>query len=43
MLVKHKAKEQKRGFFVMLLDTLGANLSGNLLTSKGAIETSQRR
>ena len=43
MLVKHKAKEQKEGFFVMLLDTLGASLSGNLLTGKGAIEMSQRR
>ena len=27
----------------MLLGTLGANLLGNLLTSKGAIATSQER
>ena len=35
--IKNKAKEQKGGFFSMLLGTLGASLSGNLLTGKGTI------
>ena len=35
--IKNEAKEQKRGFLGMLLDTLGASLLGNLLTGKGAI------
>ena len=46
--IKNEAKEQKRGFFSMLLCTLGASLIGNLLTGKstiraeeGAIATSQ--
>ena len=30
--VKNEAKDQKRGFLGMLLDTLGASLLGNLLT-----------
>ena len=29
--IKNEAKEQKGGFLIMLLDTLGANLLGNLL------------
>ena len=33
--IRNKAKEQKRGFLAMLLDTLGASLLGNLLTGKG--------
>ena len=41
--IKNKAKEQKKGFFGMLLGTLGASLLGNLLTGKGAIATSQGR
>ena len=35
--IKNKAKEQKGGFFSMLLGTLGASLLGNLLTGKGTI------
>ena len=33
--VQNEVKEQKRGFFSMLLGTLGASLLGNLLTGKG--------
>ena len=33
--VQNEVKEQKGGFFSMLLGTLGASLLGNLLTSKG--------
>ena len=32
--VKNEAKEQRRGFLGMLLDTLGASLLRNLLTGK---------
>ena len=32
--IKNEAKEQKRGFIGMLLETLGASLLGNLLTEK---------
>ena len=32
--IKNDAKEQNRGFFSMLLGTLVASLSGNLLTGK---------
>ena len=35
--IKNEAKEQKRGSLGMLLDTLGASLLGNLLTSKSTI------
>ena len=38
---KNEAKEQKRGFLGMLLDTLGASLLANLLTGKGIIRASQ--
>ena len=34
---KNEAREQKGGFLGMLLGTLGASLSGNLLTGKGTI------
>ena len=34
--IKNKAKEQKCGFLVMLLGTLGARLLGNLLPGKGS-------
>ena len=33
--VQNKVKEQKGGFFSMLLGTLGASLLGNLLTGRG--------
>ena len=33
--VQNEIKEQKGGFFSMLLGTLGASLLGNLLTIKG--------
>ena len=33
----NETKEQKGGFLSMLLDTLGASLSGNLLTGKGIV------
>ena len=32
--IKNEAKEQKRGFIGMSLETLGASLLGNLLTEK---------
>ena len=35
--ITNEAKEQKGGFFSMLLGTLGASLLGNLLTRKGTI------
>ena len=35
--IKNEAKEQKGGFLSMLLDTLGAILSGNLLSGKGIV------
>ena len=41
--IKNEAKERKERFLGMLLDSLGAGLLGNLLTSKGAMATSQRR
>ena len=41
--VQIEIKEQKGGFLSMLLDALGASLSGNLLTGKGAIAKSQGR
>ena len=34
-LVRNEVKEEKGGFFSMLLGTLGASLLGNLLTRKG--------
>ena len=41
--VQNEEKEQKGGFLSALLGTLGANLLGDLLISKGAIATSQGR
>ena len=40
---KNEAKEQKGGFFEMLLGTLSASVLGNVLTHKGAIATTQGR
>ena len=33
--IQNELKEQKGGFLSMLLGTLGASLSGNLLTDRG--------
>ena len=33
--IENEAKEQKGGFFTILLDTLGANLLGNTLARQG--------
>ena len=35
--IDNKAKEQKEGFFGLLLGILGASLFGNLLANKGVI------
>ena len=35
--IKNETKEQKGGFFSMLLGTLGASLLGNLLAGKGIV------
>ena len=35
--IKNETKEQKRGFLIMLLGTLGANLLGSLLAGKGIV------
>ena len=40
--VQNEIKEQKGGFFSMLLDTLGVRLLGNLLTGKGAFQARRR-
>ena len=34
-----KDKEQRGGFLIMLLETLGSSLLGNLLTGKGMYRT----
>ena len=39
--IKKEAKEQKGGFFSMLLGTVGASLLGNLLTGKGTIRAGE--
>ena len=40
--VKNEAKEQKRGFFLILWSTLGTNLLGNLLRAgEGTIRVEQ--
>ena len=39
--IKNKAKEQTGRFLGMLLETLGAILSGNLLTCKGTIRADE--
>ena len=35
--IKNETKEQKGGFLIMLLGTLGASLLGNLLAGKGIV------
>ena len=40
--IEDEAKEQKGGFFSMLLGTLGANLLGNMLAGKGFIRAGER-
>ena len=35
--VKNETKEQKGGFLILLLGTLGVSLLGNLLTGKGIV------
>ena len=35
--IENETKKQKGGFLSMLLGTLGASLSGNLLTGKGIV------
>ena len=42
-IIKNEAKEQKGGFVGMLLGTLGASLSGNLLTGKGTTRAGECR
>ena len=39
--IKNEAKEQKGGFFAMLLGTLGASLWWNLSTGKGTIRAAE--
>ena len=39
--IKNEAKEQKVGFLVILLGTLGARLLRNLLTGKGTIRAGE--
>ena len=41
--VKNESKEQKGGFFSILLGTLGATLLGNLLTGKGFLRADSGR
>ena len=39
--IENEAKKQKGGFLSMLLSTLGASLSGNLLIDKGLIRAGE--
>ena len=39
--IKNRAKEQKGGFLIMILVTLGASFIENLLTGKGTIKSSE--
>ena len=39
--IKNDAKEQKGGFFGILLGTLGAKLLGSLLTGKGVMRADE--
>ena len=39
--IKEEAKEQKGGFFGMLLGTLGTSLIGNLFKGKGTIRADE--
>ena len=41
--IQNETKDQKGGFLSMLLGTLGASLSGNILVGQEAIATSQVR
>ena len=41
-IIKNGTKEQKGGFLSMLLGTLGASLSGNLLSVKGTVRARAR-
>ena len=41
--IQNEAKEQEGGFFSILLGTLGASLSGNILAGKAAIVKRQGR
>ena len=36
--IQNEAKKQNGGFLIMLLDKLGASLSGNMLAVKGTTE-----
>ena len=36
-IIKNGSKEQKRGFFCMLLGTLGESVLGNMLAGKGVV------
>ena len=39
--IENETKEQRGGFFSMLLGTLGASLLGNLLTDKGMMRAGE--
>ena len=40
-IIKNEAKEQKGGFFSMLLETLAASMLGSALTGRGVIRAGQ--
>ena len=40
-MVKNEVKEQKGGFLSMLIGTLGASLSGNMLAGRGVIRAGE--
>ena len=40
--IKNETKEQKRGFFGMLLGAAGANLLGKMLAGKGIVKAGSR-
>ena len=39
--IKNETKEQKGGYLIMLLGTLGASFSGNLLTERGFVRAGE--
>ena len=39
--IKNEAKEQKEGFFLMLLGTLAASMLGRALTGRGVIRAGE--
>ena len=41
-IIKNEAKEQKGGFFPMLLKTLTASIRGSALTGRGVIRAGER-